>query len=99
MGNFDSAYTEAYSTAYSAASTESFKFDTASSLSGVVKGDFLTVNTGGSSISSSTAELQAIANSTAKEVHGETFTADETFTVDANQTYTHAASGKTFSEA
>ena len=96
---YDSAYTEAYSTAYSSASAESFKFDTASSLSGVVKGDFLTVNTGGSSISQTTSEIQSTATESANAVHGSSFTADETITVAAGETKTHAGSGKTFSQA
>ena len=96
---YDSAYSDAYSTAYSSASSESFKFDTASSLSGVVKGDFLTINTGGSSISQTTSEIQSTATESANAVHGSSFTADETITVAAGETKTHAASGKTFSEA
>ena len=96
---YDSNYTEAYSTAYSSASTESFKFDTASSLSGVVKGDFLTVNTGGSSISQTTSEIQSTATESANKVHGSAFVSSETITVAAGETKTHAGSGRTFSEA
>ena len=73
--NFDSAYTEAYSTAYSSASTEAFKFDTASSLSGVVKGDFLTVNTGGSSIGMTSSQVDSTAKTAASASVGESWLA------------------------
>ena len=95
----ETSYNESYKDAYSAASAESFKFDTASSLSGVVKGDFLTVNTGGSSISQTTSEIQSTATESANKVHGSAFVSSETITVAAGETKTHAGSGRTFSEA